>query len=236
MTRFPDTRVSIVEALAADDPDRRRRALDLLVSAYRAPVLDALRWRWNLDEPDAEDLTQAFFATALEKDWLARFDPSRARFRTFLRLCAERFVANRMTAAGRLKRGGGRDVVPFDEGVLASLPGADDPTEARFRAEWVRSVFTLAVEALREEALRRGRPVHLALFEAYDLCGAGDGERPSYAALARSHGLTETQVLNHLAWARRRMRAHVLEVLRRLAGSEAEYRDDVRDLLGIEPS
>jgi len=42
-------------------------------------------------------------------------------------------------------------------------------------------------------------------------------------------------VINHLAWARRRFRHHVLATLRSLAGSEAEYREDVRDLLGIEP-
>jgi hypothetical protein len=41
-------------------------------------------------------------------------------------------------------------------------------------------------------------------------------------------------VINHLAWARRRFRSHVLDVVRRLAGSDAEYREDVRDLLGIE--
>jgi hypothetical protein len=232
---FPDTRVSLIEALGADDPDRRRDAADLLVRAYRAPVLATLRWRWDLDEADAEDLTQDFFAAALEKNWFARFDPQRARFRTFLRLLAERFAANQRQAGGRLKRGGGVAVVSLDE-IGDLTPDGDDAADACFRAEWVRSVFTLALDALREEAFRHERIAHLRLFEAYELADADADARPTYATLAAAHHLTETQVLNHLAWARRRFRAHVLDVLRRLAGSEAEYRADVRDLLGITPS
>lgn len=198
--------------------------------AYRAPVLEVLRWRWNLDEADAEDLTQEFFATALEKEWLGRFDPGKGRFRTFLRVCADRFAANRRQADQRLKRGGGAVTLSIDDlaGVVAD---GDRDAEDRFRSEWVRSVFDLALEALREEGQARDRQVHLALFEAYDL---SDADRPTYAALGGHHGLSETQVLNHLAWARRRFRTHVLDVLRRLAGSEQEYREDVRDLLGIE--
>lgn len=219
----------MVEALAATDPGDRRTAAELLVRAYRAPVLALLRWRWTLEEADAEDLTQEFFAAALQKEWLTRFDPELGSFRTFLMVCADRFAANQRQAATRLKRGGGTAAVPLDE--LAERV-ADDGSEERFRAEWVRSVFELAVEALRDEAQARGRDVHFALFEAYDLAG---GERPTYAALAVVHELSESQVLNHLAWARRRMRSHVLDVLRRLAGSEREFRNDVRDLLGISP-
>lgn len=227
---FPDTRLSVVEALAASDPARRRDAAELLVAAYRGPVLELLRWRWNLDDADAEDLTQEFFATALAKEWLARFDPAKGRFRTFLRVCADRFAANHRQSEQRLKRGGGAATVSFDD-IAVVVADGDTESEARFRAEWVRSVFHLAIDALREEATARERQVHFAMFECYDLA---EDERPTYAALGASHGLTETQVLNHLAWARRRFRRHVLDVLRRLAGSEAEYREDVRDLLGIE--
>ena len=230
--RYPETRLSIVAALGQADPDGRRNAAELLVAAYRTPVLARLRWRWSLDQADAEDLTQEFFTTALEKEWLTKFDPKKGRFRTFLRLCAERFAANRHQAAQRQKRGGGTAEVSLD--VIADLvPDRDSDDEARFRSEWVRSIFTLALEALRAEAAERGRMAHIAIFEAYDVVDQPDDSRPTYAALAHKHQLTESQVLNHLAWARRRFRSQVLDVLRRLAGSDAEYREDVRDLLGI---
>lgn len=177
---------------------------------------------------------QEFFATALDKGWLERFDPARARFRTFLRLCADRFAAHQVEAKGRQKRGGGMTPLAFDD-VAEELVASDDPADARFRAEWVRSVLTLAVEEFAAEAESAGRGVQLALFREYDLVDADDHERPSYAELAATHDLTDSQVINHLAWARRRFRLRVLAVLRRLAGSEQEYRDDVRDLLGINP-
>lgn len=235
MNRFPDTHLSVVEALAGDDAERRQAAADLLVRAYRAPVVDLLRWRWNLDGSDAEDLTQEFFATALLKGWLTRFDPAKARFRTFLRVCAERFATKQLATAGRQKRGGDREVVTLNGDLATTLSREDDPVEARFRQEWARSILTLAVDALREEAERRGRSKGFALFEAYDLVPPDAAvQPPTYAVLARDHALSETQVLNQLAWARRRLRTHVLGVLRRLAGTEEEYREDVRELLGIE--
>lgn len=206
----------------------------MLARAYWRPVREALRLRWRLEPADADDLTQDFFATALEKRWLDRFDPEKGRFRAFLRVCAFRFAANAHQAAGRARRGGGAATISLDDTTAAR--DGDTDVEARFHAEWVRSVFALALDALRVEAADRGRLTHLALFEAYDVTDAPDDARPTYASLAVEHGLGESQVINHLAWARRRFRAHVLDVLRRLAGSDAEYREDVRELLGIDGS
>lgn len=229
-SRFPDTRHSVVRALAGDDADRRREAGELLARAYRAPVVALFQWRRGLEAPDAEDLAQGFFLAAFSKEWFARYDPARGRFRTFLRTCADRFAANAAVAEGRDKRGGGRAHLSLDRIAEAAGDG-DADAEARFRAEWVRSILALALDALGEEAIQRDRGTHLALFREYDLV---DGPRPGYAELGRRHGLGDSQVINHLAWARRRFRHHVLDVVRRLAGSEAEYREDVRELLGIE--
>jgi hypothetical protein len=177
---------------------------------------------------------QEFFATALDKGWLERFDPARARFRTFLRLCADRFAAHQVEAKGRQKRGGGMTPLAFDD-VAQDLVASDDAVDVRFRAEWVRSVLGLAIDELTQEAEATGRHLHLVLFREYDLAEVAAQDRPSYSDLAARHALTDSAVINHLAWVRRRFRVHVLDVLRRLAGSEQEYREDVRDLLGIDP-
>jgi hypothetical protein len=42
-------------------------------------------------------------------------------------------------------------------------------------------------------------------------------------------------VTNHLAWARREFRRVVLERLRELSGSDAEYRTEARELFGMDP-
>ena len=234
-TRFPDTHLSVLEALRTGDQASRRDAADLLVRAYRAPVMAALSWKWNLEPADAEDLVQEFFASAIEKRWLERFDPTRARFRTYLRVAADRFAANAQQAAGRLKRGGNTHGTALELHEIAGTDG-DAEADAHFRAAWVRSVLSLAVAALHDEANAQARQRHFALFEAYDLADLPDDERPTYAALGTRYQLSDSQVINHLAWARRRFRSHVLDVLRQLAGSESEYREDVRDLLGIDAS
>ena len=58
---------------------------------------------------------------------------------------------------------------------------------------------------------------------------------PRYADLASRFGVPVTQVANYLHWARNRFRGHVLETLRSLTGSEAEFREEARALLGREP-
>src|SRR6266545_8142728 len=91
---FPLTRRSVVRAAASADPETRRRAFEALVAAYWRPVYKYLRLEWSAPGEDAEDLTQGFFARALEKGFFDRFDPSRSRFRTYLRTCLDGFVAN----------------------------------------------------------------------------------------------------------------------------------------------
>ena len=231
---FPATRVSIISALADTDAETRRAAADLLARAYWGPIAARLRTRWHLEPADAEDLTQEFFADALAKDWLVRYDPSRARFRTFLRTCLDRFAANALQASRRLKRGGSVVMVALDD--VDAVQAADDAdADALFRQEWVRSVFSLALDALRADAAASGKSTHVQLFEAYDVLDVPDGARPSYRALGAQFGLTETAVTNHLAWARRAFRKHVLDVLRALAGNDAEYREDAQELLGVRP-
>ena len=237
---FPLTRRSVVRAAASADPETRRRAFDALIAAYWKPVYKYLRLKWRVPEADAEDLTQGFFARALEKAFFDRFDPERARFRTYLRTCLDGFVANERQSAQRLKRGGGAEHVSLDfAGAEAELvrqgPPAGGDMEEYFHREWVRSLFALAVDALRRRCTETGKSIPFALFERYDLEGSDAARRPSYAELAREMAIPETQVTNHLAWARREFRRLVLETLEEATGSEAEFRAEARQLLGVDP-
>jgi DNA-directed RNA polymerase specialized sigma24 family protein len=175
----------------------------------------------------------------MTREFFDGFDPTRARFRTFLRTCLDHFVANARRAERRLKRGGGVTLLPLDfEGADRELGQAGALTEAdaeaRFHEEWVRSLFSVAVEGLRAEAAAGGYPVRFRVFERYDLEPASGADRPSYRDLGEELGIPVTQVTNHLAWARRAFRRLVLERLRELSGSEAEFREEARSLLGVE--
>lgn len=236
MTTFPATRHSAVRDARSPDPETRRRGFDALCAAYWRAVYKHLRFQGTSRE-DAEDLTQGFFARAYEKAFFDAYDPARSRFRTFLRVCLDGFVANERAAAHALKRGGGRPLLSLDfdgaEGELSRVASAAaaDPDEA-FRREWVRAIFAQAVEALRERARELRKPQAMLAFERYDLEGPDAVTRPTYADLAQELGLPVTQVTNYLAWARREFRRLALEALAAQCGSEEEFEAEARDLFG----
>jgi RNA polymerase sigma factor (sigma-70 family) len=235
---FPPTRHSVVAAVRGEDPEARGRAYGALVEAYWRPVYKYLRVKWNAEAEDARDLTQEFFTRAIEKGFFESYDSDKALFRTFLRVCVDRFAANEREASRRQKRGGGARLLSLDfDGAEGELRVVDVPDGATpdefFHREWVRSLFGLAIEDMRSRLLEGGKDLHFDLFERYDL-GMGGAERPTYAELAVEYGLTATQVTNYLAAARREFRAAVLARLRDLSGGEAEFRAEARALLGIE--
>ena len=233
---FPATRHSVIERIRDGNDDARREAFGDLVEGYWKPVYKHLRITWRLTPDDAQDLTQGFFADAFQKSWLEKFEPGKARFRTFVRVCADRFVMNARQAASRLKRGGAAQTVALDfdgaEREIAARPLSAPPeAEELFHQEFVRALFDNAVRSVRAECERSGRTVHFELFEKYDLAPADD---VSYARLAEQFKLTTTQVTNYLALVRRSFREHALESLRGLCGSEAEFKREARDLFGME--
>lgn len=236
---FPPTRLSVVERTRSDNEETRRLAFASLIEAYWKPAYKYLRLKWQLQPDEAADLTQEFFTGALEKDVLGKFDPARARFRTYLRLCLDGFASNAHKAEARIKRGGAVTHVSLDfasaEGELLhrtlAIP-AD--VEELFYQEWVRALFQRAVEDLRQLADASGRGVMFQVFERYDLSDP-TGDRPTYAAIGTALGLTATTVTNHLAAMRRQFRQIVLDRLRELTSSDEEFRSEARRLLGVTP-
>lgn len=232
--RFPATRRSAVFATRSEDPAERARAYETIVGAYWKPVYKYIRLKWRKSNEDAKDLTQAFFSRAFEKEFFEDYDPAKASFRTFLRVCLDGFVANEHKASHRLKRCAPMLSLDFEsaEGELIGVEIADGTSlEEMFHSEWVRSVFGLAVDTLRGLCEESGKTVHFALFDEYDL---GEG-KSGYQEMASRYGLPVTQVTNYLAWVRREFRRIVLEKLQELTASEQEYRSEVRRLLGIDP-
>jgi DNA-directed RNA polymerase specialized sigma24 family protein len=237
---FPETHHSVVLAVRSADRLERERALETVLAAYWRPVFRHVRARFRVPDEEAEDLAQGFFTAALEKGWLARYEPARGRFRSYLLACLDAFVANQRRDGRRLKRGGGATLVPLEsedaDGETRELQLSDgSDLEAEFQREWARGLFALAVAALRQRCLGTSREVAFLLFERYDLEDQDASERPRYADLAAEFAVPVTQVTNHLHWARRELRQTVLEKLREITASEEEFRSEARALFGAEP-
>jgi RNA polymerase sigma factor (sigma-70 family) len=235
---FPVTRYSVVAALRSGNAEVRKRAFETLVASYWKPVYKYVRLRWKVGKEDAEDLTQEFFAVAFEKDYLGEYDASRARFRTFLRTCVDRLVMNAQKASSRLKRGGGLAAMSVDfmsaEDELRASASPDPDMDAFFRDECIRALFELAVARLRSECQETGKTRQFSIFERYDLASLDSNPRPTYGKLAGDFGIPETQVTNFLAFSRRHLRLHVLQVLAELTATDEEMAAEVREVLGWE--
>lgn len=233
---FPATRLSVVERTRSGDAETRRIALAAIIDAYWKPAYKYLRVKWSLDPDAAADLTQEFFTATLEKEVIERYDPERARFRTYLRLCLDGFASNARKAEGRLKRGGGVTVVSLDfetaEGEIASYePAVNADVDEMFYREWVRALIERAVADLKRFAEGTGRPIMFDVFASYDLLEDADA-RPTYTEIARALNLTPATVTNHLAAMRREFRKIVLERLRELTSSDEEWETEAARLLG----
>ena len=240
--RFPETHHSAIIAARSDDGEIRQRAFAIIVESYWKPAYKYIRIKWQASNEDAKDLTQGFFTTAIEKRYFDSYDSNIASFQTFIRTCLDRYVANQRKSERRLKRGGGAQHFSLDfseaENELFLQPGVSEITpEDFFHREWVRSLFSMAIELLQQHYTEKGSDVYFRLFERYDLQDEAQhdsAEKVSYASLAREFGLTTADVTNYLAAARREFRKLVLTRLRQLTAGEEEFRREARALLGVE--
>ncbi|MET0556801.1 MAG: sigma-70 family RNA polymerase sigma factor [Vicinamibacteria bacterium] len=234
---FPETRHSVLVAARSPDPEERRQAFAALAEAYWKPAYKYARLRFGLSPADAEDLTQGFFAEALQKAYFERFDPARARFRTYLRTCLDGFAGKARASARAQKRGGGAVHLPLDfpaaERELRGQPGDASDPEAYFQREWMRALFEQALSRLQAQCAAAGREVAFQVFRAHDV--DAEDAPPSYAALGERFGLPVTQVTNHLSAMRRDLRRHLLAGLRELCASDEEFRQEAQALLGAAP-
>ena len=215
--RFPSTQVSLIEAAASGLSDA---AMDQVIALYWKPVYRFVRLKFQKSNEDAKDLTQGFFASALQRNFFARFDPAKASFRTYVRMAVERYSANQHAAENRQKRGGAVEFETVEEQVIAT-----ESPELEFDREWRRQLFFLALDDLRVHCKQNGKDVQLGIFEDYDLT---DGDRLSYSDLAVKYGIPESTVNNHLAWARRTLRALITERLRGTTSGAKELHEEMR--------
>jgi RNA polymerase sigma factor (sigma-70 family) len=233
---FPVTHRSVLERIRSTDVEVRRSAFGDLAEGYWRPSYHYLRLHWRLDPETAEDVVQAFFTTAFEKGYVEKYDPAKARFRTFLRTCLDRFVQNYRKAEQADKRGGRMQRLSLDfpgaEDQVASLVATDlRDLDRFFHDETIRALFARSVDAMRVAFGAEGRTIIFDVFDRHDLRPTSD---TSYASVAAALGLTTSQVTNYLHAARRRFREITLEHLRAITGTDEEFRDEARELFGLD--
>jgi RNA polymerase sigma-70 factor (ECF subfamily) len=222
---FPTTRWTLILA-SREGEEARRGALEALFTTYWRPVYVYLR-RKGLASEAAEDVVQGFFASLLEKEFLERADPARGRFRGYLRVSVDHYLANLYEKEAARKRGGGLRFVPLDVALAErELPGAPEDPGLAFDREWAVAVMERALLRLRreyEEGRRRGRLETVLRF-------FGFGEAPSYAEAAAECGMSVVQFKASLHRARARFRELMLEEVGATVGEDRDVDGELLEL------
>lgn len=213
MSRFATTRWSLILD-ARTGPEAAREAMEEICRAYRSPVL-AYVLRSGRAAPDAEDLTQEFFARLLERRWDEAADPARGRFRAFLLTALKRFLLDAQDAAQAQKRGGQQRQVDWeDAGDTFAAPSSQSPDLA-FERAWAITVIERAYDRLREEAGRAGRQ---ALFARLSPFLGEAAEAADYQRLGDELGLRP----NTVAVSVHRLRLRLRELVREEIADQTE--------------
>jgi RNA polymerase sigma-70 factor (ECF subfamily) len=224
---FATTQWSVVLAAGHTSVPGAQEALEKLCRTYWFPLYVFARRQGNSPE-DAQDLTQNFFSRLLEKNYLAKADPDRGKFRTFLLRSLKNFLVNEWKRAGRLKRGGGLEVLSIDADAAEDRYAAEATDEsnpdAEYETRWAVTLIEQVLKALRQEFDEADKT---RLFEELKGFIWGDKSTASYAEIAGQLNVSEGMV----KVAVHRLRQRFRELLRAEVANTVARPEDIDDEL-----
>jgi len=230
---FATTHWSVVLAAGASESPQSAAALEQLCRTYWYPLYACVRRR-GYQPQDAQDLTQGFFAALLAGKCLAQADRERGRFRTFLLTAFDNYLHNEHDRATALKRGGGRQIVSWEEhiaeGRYAQEPAGGLSPEQLYEKRWAATLLERVLASLRAEfdqAKRRD------LFDQLKPHLWGEDEATPYAQLAAPFNMTVSALKVTVHRLRRRYRAVLREEIAPTVANSAEIDGEIQYLLRV---
>jgi len=244
---FATTRWTVVLTAGRRTTPQADAALEELCRTYWYPLYAYVRHQGHSKE-DAEDLTQAFFARFLEKNYLEGLSSEKGRFRAFLLAALKHFLANEWDRAARQKRGGGAKLLSLDwqDGEtryqaggaaagtdsqfpngrkLVSVPAAP---EKLYDRAWAVTLLERVVARLREEHAAAGKA---RLFEQLKpFLMVGRVGNPPYAQAAAELGLSEGAARVAVHRLRRRYRELLRDEIAQTLSDPAQVAEELQAL------
>jgi DNA-directed RNA polymerase specialized sigma24 family protein len=200
---------------------------------YWRPIYGYVR-RQGYGSEDAQDLTQGFFAKLLEKNFWARADREKGRFRSFLLTALRQYVADERDRARTAKRGGGLPLISLEELALEEkIIGALDPSvsgELDFDQRWASAVLDQARKRLLQECITSGKA---ELYDRLNLLGDRAEKPLSYAVLAPILGMTVSGIKSAVLRIRERYGELVREEISKTVANAEDVNGEIGYLLSI---
>lgn len=229
---FSTTQWSLVVRAGDRADPTAQLALESLCRSYWFPLYAYVR-REGYDEHDAQDLTQAFFARFLEKEYLHDVDRRRGRFRSFLLASLRHFLANARDHQKAAKRGGGETVLSIDfahaEQRYRHEPITEWTAEKLFHRRWALELLQTVMDRLRAEWATAEKGAYFSALQAFL---SGDATNRTYAEVARELDTTEGAVKTAVHRLRRRYRALLREEIAHTVTEPEQIEDEIQQLFG----
>jgi RNA polymerase sigma factor (sigma-70 family) len=230
---FTTTHWSAVLAAGQQKGPAAREALEELCRTYWYPLYLFVR-RHGYGPCDAQDLTQEFFARLIAKQQLARAQPERGRFRSFLLVSLKHFLADAHDRAQALKRGGGRVIVSLEEehaeGRYQREPKDEMSPERLFERRWAYTLLETVITMLGAEFRAAGKQV---LFEGLKAFLIGEGEGATYSQAAGALGLSEAAAKMTVTRMRRRYRELLRAEVAKTVAEPGEVESELSHLFSV---
>ena len=212
-------------------------ALAELCQTYWAPLYTFVRGRGYLP-PDAQDLTQGFFAHLIEHRIYEHPDPCKGKFRSFLLAAMKNFLANARARDQTVKRGGGKVSLPLLEETVREAerlyqwqPVAANGADQSFERSWAQALVDAAMARLSQAYGSEGKS---PLFAALRPFIAGSTETlPTHEQMAAMMGMPASTIRSHVTRLRARYREAIQAEVRRTVATEAEVRDELAALFRV---
>lgn len=227
---FETTQWSVVLSAGHCEPERARNAIEQLCRRYWFPLYAFIRRRGH-DEPQSEDLVQAFFVRVLEKEVFAAADRDRGKFRTFLLSSLENFLCNESAKKNAVRRGGGLKKLSLDlqddDGRPLRLIADDSTPEDEFHRQWAIAVLAQTLDAVEQDYRESGKE---DLFQALRPYLSTDSQRKPYAQIAEAIGISESNVKVAVHRLRRRYRKQLELEIAATVQSPSQIEEEMREL------
>ena len=184
--RFRTTHWSVVLLSAQTQVPDSRTALADLCRLYWYPLYVFVRRRGHSAE-DAQDLTQGFLLSLLERKSLRQVGPEKGKFRSFLLASLNNYISDAFDREKSVKRGGQIEFVALDfeggEERYREDPADSLTAEKIFDARWAKILLDQAIARLRQEYSSQGKVGVMDTLEPF-LDATNCRRLPSYEDIA----------------------------------------------------
>jgi RNA polymerase sigma factor (sigma-70 family) len=229
---FRTTRWSGILLSAQTQAAGSEEALAELCKLYWHPLYGYVRRRGYSTE-DAQDLTQGFFLDFLDRKALKQATPVRGRFRSFLLVSLQNYLADQLDRERTIKRGGQVQFISFDrlpdEERYQSEPADGVTPEKIFDARWAMTLIEETRRQLRLEYENQGKAAIMEMLEPF-LDPANSRRLPSYEEAAAKLKMTAGAVKVLIHRLRKRHHALLRGEVGRTVASSAEINDEIHAL------